>query len=583
MSVRFIGNQARWVFSRESNGKRRTEKGRILIFHTIRNPYAVGKKMGASSSTQQAGSSEQREAESLAASVGALPMLQNSFAKLADPQTSAIPLESLQKCFGVSYETPDFESTEAPDPSSFLGVLNHLGKSLVDEFFLAEKEGISWIEFVKGYVKCCGRMTASMSLNVLMRLFATTLARSGSPSKLEFESMDDGGYKISGYLLPADVLVLLWMSWAILWDSKTSNGKERTLFLPDVSHLALSAVVSCCDGLDGVDFWVCDLAGLEVQLPAGKFLAWALATAPSLTDCLTQFINSRLQNGVSSGDESAQGTSIPGGSVLSSARSSYLLTCGRAWAISLSLRSAISVEILKPYFPSDGDQSDEHVLYRSSVHGKGLNRFWSNVEGYHGPLLILVSATSGDTHGDNSTAKKWTIGALTQQGLENKESFYGTSATLYAICPVFHVFPPSGKEKNFVYSHLHHARGYDPHPKPAGIGFGGSMGNERLYIDEDFARVTVRHHAVDKTYQNGPLFPNQGFLQVEALISEVEVWGLGGEAARSVQTSYKKREELFTEQRRKVDLKTFSNWEDSPEKMMMDMMGDPNRVRREDR
>ncbi|CAL1355655.1 unnamed protein product [Linum trigynum] len=107
------------------------------------------------------------------------------------------------------------------------------------------------------------------------------------------------------------------------------------------------------------------------------------------------------------------------------------------------------------------------------------------------------------------------------------------------MCPVFHVFPPSGKEKNFVYSHLHPARGYDPHPKPVGIGFGGSTGNERLFIDEDFAKVTVRHHAVDNTYQHGPFFPNQGFLPVEALISEVEVWGLGGEAARSVQTSYK--------------------------------------------
>jgi hypothetical protein len=32
-----------------------------------------------------------------------------------------------------------------------------------------------------------------------------------------------------------------------------------------------------------------------------------------------------------------------------------------------------------------------------------------------------------------------------------------------------------------------------------------------------------------------------------------------------------------------VDLKTFGNWEDSPEKMMMDMISDPNRVRREDR
>ena len=32
-----------------------------------------------------------------------------------------------------------------------------------------------------------------------------------------------------------------------------------------------------------------------------------------------------------------------------------------------------------------------------------------------------------------------------------------------------------------------------------------------------------------------------------------------------------------------VDLKTFASWEDSPEKMMLDMMSNPNAVRREDR
>lgn len=32
-----------------------------------------------------------------------------------------------------------------------------------------------------------------------------------------------------------------------------------------------------------------------------------------------------------------------------------------------------------------------------------------------------------------------------------------------------------------------------------------------------------------------------------------------------------------------VDLKSFGNWEDSPEKMMMDMVSDPNRPHREER
>ena len=104
----------------------------------------------------------------------------------------------------------------------------------------------------------------------------------------------------------------------------------------------------------------------------------------------------------------------------------------------------------------------------------------------------------------------------------------------------------------------------------------------------------------------------QGYLPVEASVLDVEVWGLGGEATKRQQNVYKKREDIFSEQRRKVliranlnhlpcsywnvhvcpqyshflfqvDLKTFASWEDSPEKMMMDMMSDPNTVQREDR
>lgn len=52
--------------------------------------------MGASSSTDQDVSAEQKEVESLAASTGALPMLQNAFSKLANPQTNTIPIQSLQ-------------------------------------------------------------------------------------------------------------------------------------------------------------------------------------------------------------------------------------------------------------------------------------------------------------------------------------------------------------------------------------------------------------------------------------------------------------------------------------------------------
>uniref|UniRef100_A0A2N9EE08 TLDc domain-containing protein n=1 Tax=Fagus sylvatica TaxID=28930 RepID=A0A2N9EE08_FAGSY len=543
--------------------------------------------MGASTSTeQQKVSAEQREVENQAASTGALPMLRKAFSNLADPQTNAIPLKNLQQCFHITYKNSDFEAPNMPN--SFPVLLDNLGSAIVDLFFVTQKEGVSWVEFVRGYNKCCGRMSASMSINTLLRVYATTVTKAGLPIKLEFDSDENGDCKICGSVSANDVVMLLWMCWTMWWDFRTwriskERGKENPC-LPDVSHIVLSAVVSCAEGGSGSNVWDCDVSGLEVEFPVGKFLTWAFKTVLSLPDCFTQFVHARLQYFLTPKDELASSSSSVRNMPSTKLCNSKLLTCGRAWAISLTLRSTMNEEILRLCFPSDGDGTDENLLYQSSLHGRGLNRFWSKIEGYKGPLLILVSASNGDSHEGSTDVKKWIIGSLTQNGFENRNMFYGSSGSLYAISPVFQVFSSTGKEKNFVYSHVHPTgKIYEPQRKPVGIAFGGTMGNERIFVDEDFAKVTVRHHATDKTYQPGSLFPDQGFLPVEALISEVEVWGLGGSAVKQVQSSYKKREELFTDQRRKVDLKTFASWDDSPEKMMMDMVSDPNAVRREDR
>ncbi|PON70764.1 TLDc domain containing protein [Parasponia andersonii] len=542
--------------------------------------------MGASTSTDHNGSNEQREAESTAASSGALPALHNAFSTLADPNSVAIPLESLEKCFSLTYKNPIWEAPSSK-PDAFLGLLDSFGSAMVNLFFVPGKGGVSWVEFVKGYNKCSGRMSSSMSLNALLRVFCAAVRKAGLSLSLEFES-DDADCKISGFLLPTDVLLFLWFCWTMLWDSHNSKiSKMRVkLCLPDVNHVVISAITSSAEVNSSLNVWNCDISGLEVQLPIGKFRTWVLQTLPSLPDCFVQFVHARIQSCVTQEqqEDSESSNSSAGDISSTNVYGSYLLSCGIAWAISLTMRSTISQELSRACFFSNTDRTDENLLYRSSLHGRGLNRFWSNVEGYQGPLLMLISARLDGAPEGSTTETKWTMGALTQQGLENRDTFYGSSGNLYAIHPVFHSYSSTGKEKNFVYSHLHPTgRVYEPHPKPVGIGFGGTAGNERVFIDEDFARITVRHHAVDKTYQPGYLFPDQGFLPVQALILEVEVWGLGGRRAKEVQDKLKKREELFTEQRRKVDLKNFSNWEDSPEKMMMDMMTDPNAARREER
>ncbi|XAR61678.1 hypothetical protein NMG60_11016165 [Bertholletia excelsa] len=535
--------------------------------------------MGASSSSPQV-PDEQREAESLAASTGALPMLQKAFSAMADPETKAIPVQTLQRCFCISLAQPVSEAINIPP--DFGKLLLHVGPSIVDLFFLAEKGGVSWTEFLRGYVKCCDRLSSSTSFTMIFRVFTLASMHTGLPERLQFES-DDADSKMSGFLKPVDALMFLWVCYVMTWNTKdtlSADGKED-LSLPDISHLVLSAVCFCTEVGGGFNLLDCDILNMDVQLPAGKLSMWALKTAPNLPDCLTQFVHRKIQRTIGSETRMEPSPSVSVSKI--GEHNNNLLTEGSAWVISLTLRGTLSEEILKALFAGYGDGND-NLLYRSSLHGKGLNRFWSNIEGYNGPMLILIAAGLGAVQGDHGNARRWIVGALTHQPFENRESFYGNSGCLYAIIPVFNVMPSSGKEKNFVYSHLHPTgRVYEPHPKPVGVAFGGSLGNERIFIDEDFAKVTLRHHAHDKTYQPGFLFPDQGFLPTEALILDVEVWGLGGRTARKMQMSYKKREELFTEQRRKVDLKTFASWEDSPEKMMMDMISDPNAVRREDR
>ncbi|KAL3634258.1 hypothetical protein CASFOL_021312 [Castilleja foliolosa] len=535
--------------------------------------------MGQSSSTEQEVSPELREVQSLAASTGALPSLEKAFSLLSDPQTKSIPTHSLQRCFDLTFENSGSDQ-EVMFKEALL-LFSHLGSTIVDLFFVADKDGVNWIEFLRGYTKCCARTITSASLNNLFRVFTVTCSKAGLPVDLLFELNDDD-CKINGSFSPLNILTLLRICWIFSWDSRTlklnSAKSKGKCSLPDVSHLVTSAIETCVEDGHELDFWDTVVSELDIKLPAAKIHLWALKNIPNLADCFVQFVHARLSYITIHEDKSESSSTSANESFSSAISETNLLTHGRAWAISLTLRGHIHEEISNVCFSTDIDKTTENLLYRSSAHGKGLNRFWSNVEGYNGPLLVLIAAC------EDKSNKRWIIGALTDQGFENKEIFYGTSGSLYALSPVFHALLSSGREKNYVYSHLHPSgRAYDPHPKQVGVGFGGNIGNERIFMDEDFARVTVRHHAVDKTYQHGALFPNQGFLPVEASVLEVEVWGLGGQSALKIKDSYKKREQLFTDQRRKIDLKTFANWEDSPEKMMMDMMSNPNAVRREDR
>ncbi|PKA48772.1 hypothetical protein AXF42_Ash018714 [Apostasia shenzhenica] len=539
-------------------------------------------KMGASSSIDRT-SPEQQELETLAASTGCLPFLKSGFAKISDPHSKAIPHEYLLQSLSLPSLTVNLPSP--PIANDFPRLLPHVGSAAAHLLFSAGKDGTDWIAFLRGFNRCCARMPAASSLNLLYRLFSDVCERAGVDCPLIFDPDDADCGKVSGRFGASDLLMLFWLCWVFRQSPRLSKrGGGRPLVLPDLSHLVLSGFVAC--GEVGDDEGIRDLGGLSCgkSVAVQKLSGWVLTTVPGVADCFSQFFKDKIRAIAVLGDNLNNCVASPSDSSYPNVKEVFLLTFGRAWALSLTQRNTLREELCAASFPGLYSDTLNNLLYRSSTHGKGLSRFWSRVEGYRGPLLFLFSGNSSDSSAGISIERRWVVGVLTEQGFEDRDTFYGSSAHLYAVCPIFRAFSPVGKERNFLYSHQRPTgRVYEASPKSVGLAFGGAIGNERIFIDEDFSKVIIRHHAVDKTYQHGSLIPNQGYLPVEASLVEAEAWGFGGESSKKLQNAFKKREELFTEQRRKVDLKTFGGWEDSPEKMMMDMISDPNRVRREDR
>ncbi|EPS70487.1 hypothetical protein M569_04280, partial [Genlisea aurea] len=219
--------------------------------------------------------------------------LRKSFSLLSDPQTTSIAVVSLQRCFDLTFEELEYDRRAAI--KEFPQLLDHLGSAIVELFFVADEHGVNWAEFLKGYTNCCSRTVGSTSFINLCRLFSLMHSKAGLPMNLTFEPHDDE-FKISGWLSPGDIHLLLWISWAFSCRTFRSNvGKQRrTCTLPDISHLVLSVIKSCTDVDRDFDFWDSEVESMNIELPAAKVQAWALNTLPNMANCFVQFVHDRL-------------------------------------------------------------------------------------------------------------------------------------------------------------------------------------------------------------------------------------------------------------------------------------------------
>lgn len=161
-----------------------------------------------------------------------------------------------------------------------------------------------------------------------------------------------------------------------------------------------------------------------------------------------------------------------------------------------------------------------HRLYSSNQDGRSFNRLEWSLLGYSGPSLVLIK-----------TEQDAVLGAFAALPWKDALHFQGDSACfLMQLSPTTKLFLPTGRDENFVYCHSESFNGALPDShRLHGLGFGGSIEQPRLFIP---ASLEECHAAFfDRTYQEGELLPAEALEKFQ--IKEMEVWGVGGEAAIS--------------------------------------------------
>lgn len=545
--------------------------------------------MGNSSSTSEVGGAQQHsELEDKLRSD--LDYLGRAFSKLRaskDDNQQSIPLSTLEKVFNLA---PLNVGNNVNDSALPL-FISEIGPAIARTFFKSDSGEVDWPLFLSGFDMCCKQGLGADKLKLLFAVFVKGKHEHDLLPGVQIEGDQD----LSGFVTMSQLQAIFLLCWLLMCHARLKNvqdDKELHVTLPDL-HPLLASCYAYASGASADIVW----KGKE-EIAVEKVTSWVLATIPGITDCFAQYVKVHLQRlgstreegntkseykpATEAADETVQASDSENVEVVSPG----LLTIGAAWTIGLSQRDSSGSDLVTAACDLwSSSNSYPTLLYRSSSHGRGMSRFLSRVEGYKAPLLMLMSGTS--TEGDNNhvTGEKWVVGALVPGGFENKGTFYGNSGCcLFAVSPHFSPLRSTGRETNYVYSHKRlPGTVYSSHPKPEGVGFGGSQGKERLWLDDDFLNITIQHHALDKSYHAGSLVPGQGYGPVKGRVGEVEVWGLGGAAADELQAKYQHRENMFSEQRRKVDLKNFGNWKDSPEAMMMDMVSDGTKPAREER
>ncbi|XP_017876040.1 uncharacterized protein LOC108622592 [Ceratina calcarata] len=179
------------------------------------------------------------------------------------------------------------------------------------------------------------------------------------------------------------------------------------------------------------------------------------------------------------------------------------------------------------------------LLYHSSEHGTGANRFLHHVLGYRGPTLLFIKAISPDK---STVAPTYCICS----SLEWREShlYWGDEDSMaIELFPSYKVIE-KGPKVLYLNTSI---RGY-----PHGLRFGSNPRSPNISIDESFQSVSI----------SGAPYP----------ISSLEVWGCGNTKSRERQLEIKKWQVKEAERQRIVKLSA-SDWIDHPDRYLLELAG----------
>ncbi|XP_035694666.1 uncharacterized protein LOC118428662 [Branchiostoma floridae] len=226
-------------------------------------------------------------------------------------------------------------------------------------------------------------------------------------------------------------------------------------------------------------------------------------------------------------------------------------------------------------------------LYSSREHGQSLSRFEHHVFEHHvfsykDPTILLISCAGGftfciavDSEWRESTAAWGAHDCLLLQLTPEVWAWGGHDCLLLQLTPEVWVLD-EGQDMRFM---NHHAA------------WGGhdclllQLTPEVWVLDEGQGMMFVNHHA--RTVKNGiyfgrnfdsPLVSLQSLdsLQTaegELAITNVEVWGCGDEGALKEQQRWRDWEHRQAEKTQKVKRPGRDDWQDNPDKFLLDMVG----------